>query len=79
MKQRITYIVQNPDDFSPEQLEVRTDARGPLFAVKGVEAAKEHRLTLGLNELPEEVRCSTIPIHNNECRKWVHHADANAI
>lgn len=56
MKQRITYVVKNPDDFTPEQLEVGKDARGPLFGVKGIEAAKEHRITLGLDELPEEVR-----------------------
>ena len=57
MKQRITYIVQNPDAFSPEQLDVRRD----VFAVKDVEAAKEHRITLGLDELPDEVRLSKSP------------------
>lgn len=56
MKQRITYVVQNPEEFSPEQLEVGKDDRGPLFALNGVQAAKEHRITLGLDELPEEVR-----------------------
>lgn len=59
MKQRITYVVQNPEDFTPEQLEVGKDDRGPLFALKGVQAAKEHRITLGLNELPEEVMCES--------------------
>lgn len=62
MKQRITYIVQNPDEFSPEQL----DVRGDLFAVKDVEAAKEHRTTLGLDELPDEVCCSTTPMSRRQ-------------
>ena len=52
MKQRITYIVQNPDAFSPEQLDVREG----VFALKNVEAAKEHRITFGLDELPDRVR-----------------------
>lgn len=55
MKQRITYIVHNSDTFSPEQLEVGADKRGPVFALKGIEAAKEHRITLGLDELPKQV------------------------
>ncbi|EUC38131.1 hypothetical protein COCCADRAFT_32815 [Bipolaris zeicola 26-R-13] len=56
MKQRITYIVHNSDTFSPEQLEVGTDKRGPVFALKGIEAAKEHRITLGLDELPKSLK-----------------------
>jgi hypothetical protein len=55
MKQRITYVVKQPDEFSPEQLEVKTDSNGPVFTIKNVDAAKEHRLTLGLDELPDEV------------------------
>jgi hypothetical protein len=55
MKQRITYVVKNPEEFSPEQLEVRKDPEGPIFTIKNVHAAKEHRITLGLDELPEEV------------------------
>jgi hypothetical protein len=61
MKQRITYVVQNPEEFSPEQLVVKSDEQGPLFALKGVQAAKEHRVTLGLDELPRRVRCQ--PLH----------------
>ncbi|EMD91927.1 hypothetical protein COCHEDRAFT_1100837 [Bipolaris maydis C5] len=56
MKQRITYIVHNSDTFSPEQLHVGTDKRGPVFALKGIEAAKEHRITLGLDELPKPLK-----------------------
>jgi hypothetical protein len=51
MKQRITYIVRKPDEFSPEQLEVDKES----FTVKGLNAVKEHRITLGLKELPREV------------------------
>lgn len=55
MKQRITYIVKDADEFSPDQLEVTKDGQKDLITLKGVEAAKEHRITLGLNELPSEV------------------------
>lgn len=57
MKQRITYVVKRPDGFSPEQLLVLRDDDqfGTRFALKDVDAAKEHRITLGLNELPVEV------------------------
>jgi hypothetical protein len=51
MKQRITYIVRKPDEFSPEQLEVDDES----FTVKGLNAVKEHRITVGLKELPREV------------------------
>ncbi|KAF2854348.1 PIG-X-domain-containing protein [Plenodomus tracheiphilus IPT5] len=56
MKQRITYVVDKPDEFSPDQLSVKNEgSSGPRFALKGVNAAKEHRITLGLKELPEEL------------------------
>jgi hypothetical protein len=55
MKQRITYVVKNPEAFSPDQLEVKQDLQGPIFTLKNVDAAKEHRITFGLDELPEEV------------------------
>jgi len=51
MKHRITYLVPNHDNFNPEQLAVQGDA----FTLKGVDAAKEHRITFSLNELPQEV------------------------
>jgi len=59
MKQRITYVVTNPDEFTPDQLHVGEDQSGPYFALDNVYAAKEHRITLGLNELPEEVCTAT--------------------
>jgi hypothetical protein len=51
MKQRITYLVSNPDEFHPDLLDVKAISLS-LSKVKG---AKEHRLTFGLNELPVEV------------------------
>ncbi|KAF2715205.1 PIG-X-domain-containing protein [Pleomassaria siparia CBS 279.74] len=51
MKQRITYLVQNPDAFSPEQLQVKTKT----LKLDKVVAAKEHRVTFGLSELPKEL------------------------
>jgi len=56
MKQRITYVVKDPESFSPEHLEVKNgDWSSTRFTLKGVDAAKEHRITFGLDELPEEV------------------------
>ena len=60
MKQRITYVVKNPEEFTPEQLKVDKDLIGPWFALTDVDAAKEHRITLGLDELPNEV-CTIAP------------------
>lgn len=51
MKQRITYLVSNPDDFTPELLNVKDTS----LSLNNVKAAKEHRFTLGVDELPEEV------------------------
>jgi hypothetical protein len=55
MKQRITYVVKSPESFSPELLDVRREGSKDAFVLKGVQAAKEHRITLGLDELPSEV------------------------
>lgn len=56
MKERITYVVDKPEEFSPEQLSLKDAGEtGPRFVINGVHAAKEHRITLGLTELPEEV------------------------
>ncbi|KAI8940798.1 hypothetical protein NX059_002061 [Plenodomus lindquistii] len=56
MKQRITYVVDKPDEFSPDQLSVQNAGSSvPRFSLKGVKAAKEHRITLGLKELPDEL------------------------
>jgi hypothetical protein len=55
MRQRITYVVKDPDTFTPDLLEVTKDGPKDSFAVSGVQAAKEQRITLGLDELPTEV------------------------
>lgn len=55
MKQRLTYVVTKPESFTPELLEVEKEGSKDVFGVKNVQAAKEHRITLGLNELPSEV------------------------
>lgn len=59
MKQRVTYVVTNPESFTPELLEVTSTGNENVFSVKGVQAAKEHRFTFGLDELPSEV-CSAL-------------------
>ena len=51
MKQRITYVVHDADEFSPDQLIVK----GASLSLEKVKAAKEHRVTFGLSELPVEV------------------------
>lgn len=55
MKQRITYVVTNPESFHPEQISVQKGSNGnrDAFTLKGVQAAKEHRITFGLDDLPE--------------------------
>jgi hypothetical protein len=55
MKQRITYVVKDPDSFTPELLEVKKDGSKDSLVINGLQAAKEHRITLGLDELPSEV------------------------
>ncbi|KAL1608270.1 protease B nonderepressible form [Paraconiothyrium brasiliense] len=52
MKQRRTYLVGDPDSFTPEQLEVKD---GSLW-LKGLKAVAEHRVTFNVDELPKEVR-----------------------
>lgn len=56
MKQRLTYVVKDPEIFSPDQLSVT----GSSLGLKNVDAAKEHRITLGLGELPNEVYAAVI-------------------
>jgi len=53
MKERITYVVTEPESFDPEQISVQQGKDGvpDIFEVKRVKAAKEHRITLGLDEL----------------------------
>ncbi|KAF1362061.1 PIG-X-domain-containing protein [Lizonia empirigonia] len=55
MKQRITYVVTEPESFNPEQISFKKEASGnaAVFELNGVKAAKEHRITLGLDELSQ--------------------------
>ncbi|KAJ4353148.1 protease B nonderepressible form [Ascochyta clinopodiicola] len=55
MKQRITYVVTEPESFNPEQISVQKGPSGNagVFKLNGVNAAKEHRITLGLDELSQ--------------------------
>jgi len=55
MKQRITYVLKDPERFTPNLLELKKDGSKDSFVISGVQAAKEHRITLGLDELPSEV------------------------
>jgi hypothetical protein len=55
MKQRVTYVVTNPENFSPEQVEVAKNGAAHRLSLRGVHAAKEQRITLALDELPGEV------------------------
>ncbi|KAH6200688.1 hypothetical protein HBI15_192290 [Parastagonospora nodorum] len=55
MKQRITYVLKDPDAFTPDLLELKKDGSKDSFIINGVQAAKEHRITLGLDELPSEL------------------------
>jgi len=52
MKERVTYIIRNPDaSFDPSKLEIEDST----FAVSEIDAAKEHQITLSAAELPQEV------------------------
>lgn len=53
MKVRVTYVVTEPESFSPEQISVQRASNGKrdTFELNRVKAAKEHRITLGLDEL----------------------------
>ncbi|KAF2669437.1 PIG-X-domain-containing protein [Microthyrium microscopicum] len=52
MRERVTYILRNPTGvFDPKQLEVKKDS----FAVDGLDAIKEHQITLGFQEITAEI------------------------
>ncbi|KAF2474115.1 PIG-X-domain-containing protein [Lindgomyces ingoldianus] len=74
MKQRITYLVRNPDEFTPEQLAVKPSS----IALRKVNAAKEHRITLGLEELPDELRKAFNQWHELHIR-WASESPYDAI
>ena len=52
MKQRVTYLLHDSNmELGPDQVQVANAS----LAIDGVNAAKEHRITLGFEELPQEV------------------------
>ena len=55
MKERITYIVRDPinNEFDPSTLAISNSS---LAFTKGIDAAKEWQVTVGLGELGERVR-----------------------
>jgi hypothetical protein len=52
MKQRITFIQRVDASFDPQQAVLTTSS----LSVRNLDAAREDRVTVGLDELPEEVR-----------------------
>ena len=53
MKTRITYVHNPGGQFDPQQVSVQDDS----LPVRSLEGAREVKLTIGLDELPGEVRC----------------------
>jgi hypothetical protein len=62
MKQRRTYLVNDPDSFTPKQLEVKDGS----LSLNGLHAVEERRITFSLDELPTEVRQPIVPIHSSQ-------------
>jgi len=60
MKERITYIVRDPinNEFDPSTLAI---SESSLSFTKGVDAAKEWQVTVGLGELGERVCVFLVP------------------
>jgi hypothetical protein len=52
MKQRITFLQEPQDSLDPKLLEVESS----FIATKVLKAAREDRITLSLDELPNELR-----------------------
>ena len=50
MKERITFIYDAEDTFTPSQLQLENDT----LYIDSLKAAREHRLTFALQELPQE-------------------------
>lgn len=57
MRERITYLLHvGEQGFDPSTLTVSKDS----LALPPIKAAKEHRLTIGFSELPQEVTIHTL-------------------
>jgi hypothetical protein len=63
MKQRITYFLPEGNRVDSADIEVKDDS---LNFTKAREAAEEWRLTLGLQDLPDEVGICLV-IQHQEC------------
>ena len=51
MKERVTFLNHRGQNFDPAQLQLQNDS----LRLKSLKAARQDRLTLGLDELPQEV------------------------
>lgn len=51
MKERVTFLNHQGQDFEPAQLQLQNDS----LRLKSLKAARQDRITLGLDELPQEV------------------------
>lgn len=56
MKRRITYIQRNDAAFDPQQAVLTPKS----LTIRGLDAAREDRLTFDLNDLPTEVRRTAV-------------------
>lgn len=62
MKERITYLLHvGEEGFDPSRLTVTKES----LALPPIKAAKEHRLTLGLSELPHEVAIRSLKLRRS--------------
>lgn len=52
MRSRITYLLHDVSQFEPSQIRVEKDS----ITLNQLDAAKEHRITFGFSELPQEAR-----------------------
>lgn len=54
MRHRITYLKRPNVDFDPDAISITKNG----ITLHGLRASKEHRTTMGLDEVPQEVRDS---------------------
>ena len=62
MKQRITYLLRDETkELESDQVEVASKS----LDIHDINAAKEHRVTLGFDELPQEVNGTWVPYNQH--------------
>jgi hypothetical protein len=71
MKRRITFVQRIDAGFNPQQAVLTTSS----LSVRDLDAARQDRITVGLNELPEEVRRT----RNTELPREVSDAELNLL